>query len=321
MGKKSKKGQHHDPEHIHHKAGQGTHGHHKYHGGPLHNKYHPHHHHGHDDANKDDEKAADETVASTEPAISTTNSIVEEGGDQTLNATATATAAAAVASAATAGFDEANEEKPADEEGEQPEEEAAPVVVDAEAEKEVILSETEKATPKSEAEEIAAQETFEEKPKEVEEAEPVEEKDAQEQAPAEEAPVVVVNERSLLLASPEENEAAATDKNSMVAAIGLWGTLITWLDLQWIVELAVVFELFTCILQFGFGWSSARIGPIHLHHAYLGIAILLYLVYRPIPNDDNLSRWKWAFRTAWALILADFAHHFLLLWPATGDPL
>lgn len=40
MGKKSKKGQQHHAAHVHHKAGEGTHGHHHFHSGAWYNAHH-----------------------------------------------------------------------------------------------------------------------------------------------------------------------------------------------------------------------------------------------------------------------------------------
>eukprot|EP00522_Entomoneis_paludosa_P012698 CAMPEP_0172461922 /NCGR_PEP_ID=MMETSP1065-20121228/42179_1 /TAXON_ID=265537 /ORGANISM="Amphiprora paludosa, Strain CCMP125" /LENGTH=105 /DNA_ID=CAMNT_0013217417 /DNA_START=26 /DNA_END=343 /DNA_ORIENTATION=+ len=64
MGKKSKKGQVHHAQHVHHKTGEGTHHHHQLHGGPMYNKYH------HQDAEKKtDEAAAEAPTQEQAPTI------------------------------------------------------------------------------------------------------------------------------------------------------------------------------------------------------------------------------------------------------------
>jgi len=65
MGKKSKKGQHHDAEHAHHKTGEGTHHHHKHHGGPLYNKYHKHHSSMSSNSDNNDDNNQNQDAATT----------------------------------------------------------------------------------------------------------------------------------------------------------------------------------------------------------------------------------------------------------------
>jgi hypothetical protein len=95
-------------------------------------------------------------------------------------------------------------------------------------------------------------------------------------------------------------------------------------DVLWCIALTVLFETITAVLRFHLGLQSTRttrpVGRLtfglRVHHGYVGL-VLLWLA--PL-----LSRWprlvRWAVRVGIALIVSDLVHHFLVLWPLTGDP-
>jgi hypothetical protein len=93
----------------------------------------------------------------------------------------------------------------------------------------------------------------------------------------------------------------------------------------WGLLLAIVLELFTAWLRFGFGLASsqatAMLGKctcgLRIHHGYLGLPILLAVWCLPASQ----SGWrKLGVLIAIGLIVSDLVHHFLVLWPITGSP-
>jgi hypothetical protein len=95
-------------------------------------------------------------------------------------------------------------------------------------------------------------------------------------------------------------------------------------DLCWIACLTFLFEGITCLFRFGLEMESTRDTSIlrrltfglRIHHGYLGL--LLIGVSFVLPNAWRLR--KWCLRGGAALAASDLAHHFLVLWPITGDP-
>ena len=97
-----------------------------------------------------------------------------------------------------------------------------------------------------------------------------------------------------------------------------------WENLLWIVGLTVLFEGITCLMRFGLGMESTRdTGVIRhltfglrIHHGYLGAPLVAAAFL--LPKGWRLR--PWCLRVGAALVLSDLSHHFLVLWPITGDP-
>jgi hypothetical protein len=96
-----------------------------------------------------------------------------------------------------------------------------------------------------------------------------------------------------------------------------------WANWIWILVLTVWLEIITLWIRFGLGLESSRDGlmrrmriPLRIHHGYVGLLLLGWAAWTPLP------RWArtWAIRIGAALFFSDLAHHFLVLWPLTGDP-
>ena len=94
-------------------------------------------------------------------------------------------------------------------------------------------------------------------------------------------------------------------------------------DYWWILALTLLFEAITCLFRFGFGMQSTRDTiaiarysfGIRIHHGYIGVLLLLAAPFFP-----NRFLRSWLIRVGAALVLSDLAHHFLVLWPITGNP-
>ena len=92
----------------------------------------------------------------------------------------------------------------------------------------------------------------------------------------------------------------------------------------WMVVVAVVTEIITCIGRFGIGFQSTRdttfIGyltfGIRIHHGYIGLVLLLIAAIRP----DPIAWRNLTIIIGGSLVISDLAHHFLVLWPITGSP-
>ncbi len=93
---------------------------------------------------------------------------------------------------------------------------------------------------------------------------------------------------------------------------------------NWIIILTLALEAFTCLLRFGLKLESTRDTEflstltfgMRIHHSYLGILLVLLVMNL---DPGSFSR-RWGWRIAWALVASDLIHHFLVLWPITGDP-
>ncbi len=100
--------------------------------------------------------------------------------------------------------------------------------------------------------------------------------------------------------------------------------ILTWKDICWIAGLTVLFEGVTCLFRFGWGMESTRDTGVlrhltfglRIHHGYLGV--LLAGAAFLFPREWRLR--KWCLYVGMALVASDLAHHFLVLWPITGDP-
>ena len=94
-------------------------------------------------------------------------------------------------------------------------------------------------------------------------------------------------------------------------------------DLLWILALTALFEAVTCLFRFGLGLQSTKdtgflktlTFGLRIHHGYIGVLMLGVAGLMPA---NNLR--AWVVRIGAALVLSDLAHHFLVLWPITGDP-
>lgn len=86
---------------------------------------------------------------------------------------------------------------------------------------------------------------------------------------------------------------------------------------------AAAIEAVTLLARFGLKLQSTRDTAAlarltfgyRIHHGYLGA--LLLLVWPALPSGR--ARW-WAGVLGIALLVSDLVHHFLVLWPLTGDP-
>jgi hypothetical protein len=96
----------------------------------------------------------------------------------------------------------------------------------------------------------------------------------------------------------------------------------SWRDACWALALTVLFEAVTCVFRFGLNMQSTRdtgalrhwTFGLRIHHGYVGVLLLgVALLLRGEVR-------KWSIIVGAALIASDLAHHFLVLWPITGDP-
>ncbi|MDQ7781073.1 MAG: hypothetical protein RDV41_15360 [Planctomycetota bacterium] len=94
----------------------------------------------------------------------------------------------------------------------------------------------------------------------------------------------------------------------------------------WAIVLAVVIELVTVTLRFGFKLESTRdtastVGVlthgIRIHHGYVGVLLVIaaMLCARALPV---LHRWMLV--VGIALLCSDLIHHFVVLWLIVGNP-
>jgi hypothetical protein len=91
-----------------------------------------------------------------------------------------------------------------------------------------------------------------------------------------------------------------------------------------ILVVTLVVEAFTLLLRFGLQVRSsthtravARFTRGHrIHHSYVGVAVLLCSL---LFDAGTLPRALCVMVGA-GVALSDLVHHFLVLWPATGDP-
>jgi hypothetical protein len=103
-----------------------------------------------------------------------------------------------------------------------------------------------------------------------------------------------------------------------------------WLDMRsyratvlWGLLLAMIIEIITCMFRFGLHLQSTRdtramagwtLG-FRIHHAYPGALLLLVALV--------VGRGGWRtllLLVGIGLVVSDLAHHFVVLWPLTGDP-
>jgi hypothetical protein len=102
------------------------------------------------------------------------------------------------------------------------------------------------------------------------------------------------------------------------------GRPVLWVEICWIVGLTLLFEGITYLLRFGMGMESTRDTGVlrvltfglRIHHGYVGLVLLAAAFL--VPKGWRLRKWCW--RVGAALVASDLIHHFLVLWPITGDP-
>ncbi|GAF69592.1 unnamed protein product, partial [marine sediment metagenome] len=92
------------------------------------------------------------------------------------------------------------------------------------------------------------------------------------------------------------------------------------------VVLTIAIECGTILFRFGFGWKSQEVtvstvgrltGGIRIHHGYIGVLLAIAAL--------GLGRYHEAaggrlLVLGIALLCSDLIHHFLVLWPVTGNP-
>ena len=99
-------------------------------------------------------------------------------------------------------------------------------------------------------------------------------------------------------------------------------TLTLWKVLAFGLVLAIVFEAITAGFRFGLNLQSTRdtaaIGGwtfgLRVHHGYIGL-FLVPLAWC-FPRGIRHALWMIGI----GLIVSDLMHHFLVLWPITGEP-
>ena len=95
-------------------------------------------------------------------------------------------------------------------------------------------------------------------------------------------------------------------------------------DLYWTLGLTILFEAVTCFFRFGLQLQSTQntgflrhfTFGLRIHHGYVGVLLVIAACWVP-PGPWSQ---RWLFRIGFALIASDLIHHFLVLWPITGEP-
>ena len=95
------------------------------------------------------------------------------------------------------------------------------------------------------------------------------------------------------------------------------------MEILWYLALTAAIELLTCVLRFGFGLQASQqegflrgiTFGLRIHHGYIGLVLVAVSSWFA---RGNLR--LWGLRIGIALVLSDLAHHFLVLWPLTGNP-
>ena len=102
-----------------------------------------------------------------------------------------------------------------------------------------------------------------------------------------------------------------------------WGSWPKSKNLTYGWGVAVLIETVTIFSRFGLGlqttrdttWIAAFTFGYRIHHGYIGLVLLLISL---LLKD---GKWRNLFIVIGiGLVLSDLFHHFLVLWPFTGDP-
>lgn len=88
--------------------------------------------------------------------------------------------------------------------------------------------------------------------------------------------------------------------------------------------LTMLIETISVIFRFGLGLQVTRDTSVissftfgyRIHHGYIGAAIVMLALAWP----SRMIVRDWAIIIGLSLLLSDIAHHFLVLWPLTGNP-
>lgn len=96
--------------------------------------------------------------------------------------------------------------------------------------------------------------------------------------------------------------------------------------------IGIVFELVTLTFRFYFDLQSTRdtaligsyTGGIRIHHGYIGMILMLISFFSLRRTggilSDTFTMKHWLFALGVGLVSSDLIHHYLVLWPLTGDP-
>ncbi|BBM87203.1 hypothetical protein [Candidatus Uabimicrobium amorphum] len=96
-----------------------------------------------------------------------------------------------------------------------------------------------------------------------------------------------------------------------------------WLRLS--IVSTIIVEAITCLFRFGFNMASSKDTKfiakitfgIRIHHGYIGVLLLLWAFF--IRRKKN-NLFYLLVISGICLVFSDLIHHFLVLWPITGDP-
>lgn len=104
--------------------------------------------------------------------------------------------------------------------------------------------------------------------------------------------------------------------------------LLIFYILPWAIGLTLVFELITVLFRFGFKIEATRdtakyvarfTRGFRIHHGYWGVPLLLLGVVAMGLSLGPVLAAAWMMILGMALIKSDLMHHFLVLWPITGQ--
>lgn len=98
--------------------------------------------------------------------------------------------------------------------------------------------------------------------------------------------------------------------------------------LPWAIALTLLFEAVTVLFRFGFKVEATRdtakyiarwTRGIRIHHGYWGVPLLILGVALLATSMGPIQAAAWSVILGLALIKSDLMHHFLVLWPITGN--
>lgn len=98
--------------------------------------------------------------------------------------------------------------------------------------------------------------------------------------------------------------------------------------LPWAIALTLLFETVTVLFRFGFKVEATRdtakyiarwTRGIRIHHGYWGVPLLILGVALLATSMGPIQAAAWSVILGLALIKSDLMHHFLVLWPITGN--
>jgi hypothetical protein len=98
--------------------------------------------------------------------------------------------------------------------------------------------------------------------------------------------------------------------------------------LPWAIALTLLFEAVTVLFRFGFKVEATRdtakyiarwTRGIRIHHGYWGVPLLILGIALLATSMGPMQAAAWSVILGLALIKSDLVHHFLVLWPITGN--